>query len=491
MSTESAVAPEPRSVASPAVAAGDRTDLRKNSVGLAGVVGQSLSAMGLSGVIGTSVPVVAITAGAGGWVSWGIASLIVLPVALSMSLLARRYSTSGGLYGLTAKALGPLAGLVTGGLMVCLVGVAAGLGVLSFGVYFSQFLSHFDVSYSPVILGVTSVGCLAVTWWLARIGAKPAAWVMFVTEVTATVAMLVVFVAVLIAHPGDWFDTRQLQLDGTSTTAIVSAVVLAVGGFGGFESAAVYGKESTNPHRAIPIAMVMSSLIAGAIWMFSGYVLYLGFQFSDTTVKQSPAPMGTLADVAGISWYSYVVDLALSFTIGASLIAIFSWVARFMYTMSTEGVAPKAWQRIHRKYQTPTTALTHAGIVWLVLVVGMTCISDNPLATFGDFIGDLSGYPLLLVYALVAAAAVRYQWQRGARWSIWTLVGVLGVAGMAFTLYENFVPFPGWPTDLVIALFLGTTVAICAIYEMLRRRHSPVLAQIGTSVDEGGTSDRA
>ena len=42
--------------------------------------------------------------------------------------------------------------------------------------------------------------------------------------------------------------------------------------------------------------------------------------------------------------------------------------------------------------------------MWLVLVVGMTCISDNPLATFGDFIGDLSGYPLLLVYALVAAA---------------------------------------------------------------------------------------
>jgi amino acid transporter len=297
-----------------------------------------------------------------------------------------------------------------------------------------------------------------------------------------------VFVAVLVAHRGDWLDRRQLQLDGTSSATIISAVVLAVGGFGGFESAAVYGKESTNPRRAIPTAMVMSSLIAGAIWMFAGYVLYLGFQFSDTTVKQSPAPMGTLADVANIGWYSYVVDLALSFTIGASLIAIFSWVARFMYTMSSEGVAPKAWQRIHPKYQTPTTALTHAGVVWLVLVVGMTCISDNPLATFGDFIGDLSGYPLLLVYALVAAAAVRYQWQRGRRWSAWTLVGVAGVAGMAFTLYENFVPFPGWPTNLVIGLFLGATAGICVAYAVIRRRHSPVLAQIGTSVDDASPS---
>ena len=99
MSTEPAVAPEPGPVASPVGPAADGAELRTNSVGLAGVVGQSLSAMGLSGVIGTSVPVVAIIAGAGGWLSWGLASLIVLPVALSMSLLARRYSTSGGLTG--------------------------------------------------------------------------------------------------------------------------------------------------------------------------------------------------------------------------------------------------------------------------------------------------------------------------------------------------------------------------------------------------------
>ena len=346
---------EERGAARSAVA-DERTQLRRNSVGLAGVVGQSLSAMGLSGVIGTTVPIVAITAGAGGWLSWGIASLLILPVALSMALLAWRYSTSGGLYGLTTKALGPLAGLVTGALMVCLIGVAAGAGVLSFGVYFSQFLSLFDIGYSPWLLGVTSVACLAVTWWLARIGAKPAAWVMFVTEIAATVAMLVVFVAVLLAHTGDWIDPRQTQLEGASTSAIISAVVLGVAGFGGFESAAVYGKEATNPHRVIPIAMVLSAALAGAIWMFSCYTLFLGFQFADVSLAKSPAPMGTLADVANIGWYSYVVDLSLSFTIGASLIAIFSWVARLHVHDEHGRCRAQGMAASHPKYQTPTTA---------------------------------------------------------------------------------------------------------------------------------------
>ncbi len=70
------------------------SQLRRNSVGLAGVTGQSLSAMGLSGVIGTSVPVVAILAGAGGWLTWAIAAVIIMLVALSISVLARRFATT-------------------------------------------------------------------------------------------------------------------------------------------------------------------------------------------------------------------------------------------------------------------------------------------------------------------------------------------------------------------------------------------------------------
>jgi amino acid transporter len=295
----------------------------------------------------------------------------------------------------------------------------------------------------------------------------------------------VVFVAVVLKHSGDLADSRQLELTGTSTSVIISAVVLGVAGFGGFESAAVYGKEASNPRRVIPIAMVMSAGLAGALWMFSCYVLFMGFQFADVSLADSPAPMGTLADVADIGWYSYVVDLSLSFTIGASLIAIFSWVARFMYTMSSEGVAPKAWARVHPRYQTPTVALNHAGIVWLVAVIGMTIISDNPLATFGDFIGDLSGYPLLLVYALVAAGAIAYQWRQGKRMSVGVVAGVLGVGGMAFVIYENFVPFPGWPTNLVIGLFVAVTVGTTIAYLVLRARRPGALAGIGSTVDDG------
>jgi amino acid transporter len=135
--------------------------LRRRSVGTAGVVGQSVSAMGLSGVIGTSVPVIALTAGAGGWLTWAIAAGIMMLVAIAIAILARRYATTGGLYGLTAKALGPFAGFLVGWLMVVLPGVALAATALAFGVYFSQFLSVFDVGYGRPVLLVTSVASVA------------------------------------------------------------------------------------------------------------------------------------------------------------------------------------------------------------------------------------------------------------------------------------------------------------------------------------------
>jgi amino acid transporter len=460
------------------------TQLRPNSIGLAGVTGQSLSAMGLSGVIGTSVPVVAILAGAGGWLTWAIASVIIMLVALSISVLARRFATTGGLYGLASKALGPLGGLLTGWLMVALIGVASAAAVLSFGVYFDQFLSLFNVGYGRPLLLVTSVAALVICWFLSRVGARLAAWSMFVTEIAATVAMLVVFFALIANHRGPIIDSQQLHLHHVSLSVVLTAVVLGVGGFGGFESAAVYGQEATRPRRVIPVAMVSSVAIAGVVWMFSSYMLFLGFQDSTQSLANSPAPMGSLAQIAGIGSYRYVVDISLAFTIGASLIAAFSWVARMMLTMSREGTAPRSWKRIHPRFRTPSVSLGIVGGVWLVLVVLMALTSSTPLSTYGELAGDLSGYPLLLVYGLICVAAIVYRWRQGHRFSAAILIGLLGAVSMGYVMYRSVIPWPSLPDSIVVGAFFGVTAAILVAYRMARRRHPAWLSRIGTSVDD-------
>ena len=458
-------------------------ELAKGSVGLSGVTGQSLSAMGLSGVIGTSVPIIAITAGAGGWLTWALAAGVMLLVALSIAVLARRYATTGGLYGLAAKALGPLAGLTTGWLMIVLCGVALSATVLSFGVYFSQFLVLFHVSYGRPTLLVTSVFGLGVAWWMSRVGARPAAWVMFAAEIVTTLGMLVVFFAVLVTNKHSDLDPSQLHLKGASASVIITAIVLAVGAFGGFESASVYGREAKNPRRTIPVAMVATVSLAGVLWMFSGYVMYLGFQHSSVSLAKAAAPMATLAQISGIGWYGYVIDLALAFTLGASLIAGFSWVARMMLTMSRERVAPSRWRTVHPRYRTPSFSLNLVGSIWLVLVVLMAATSSTPLATFGDYAGDLSGYSYLLVYAVISLAAAAYV-RRTTGWrSLFVSIGFAGAAAMGYVFYRSIVPWPPFPDSITLIAFFAATGVILAGY-LLARARGISLDRIGSSVDE-------
>lgn len=463
--------------------------LEGNSIGLAGVVGQSLSAMGLSGVIATSVPVVAITVGTGGWLVWALATVVILLVTIAIASLARKFATTGGLYGLATTTLGPLGALLCGWLMVALIGVGGVGAVLSFGSYFGNFLQTIGIQYNRWILMICSLVLLVVCWWLSKIGAKPAAWIMFVTEIVTTAAILILFVIVLIKNSGNIIDTKQLKLEGVSMSAIITAVVLGVSGFGGFESASVYGREARNPRRLIPTAMISSVLIAGVAWMFSSYVLYLGFGDSPTALSNAPAPISTLAANVGMEWYEIVIDLAISFTIAAAVIAGFAWVARMMMTMSRERVAPRSWGKVDPVRRTPTWSIAIVFMVWAALTVVMSLISDNPLDTFGEYIGMLSGLPALLVYALVSLAAVVFQWREGRRFTAVMICGVLGAVAMLYTLYSNLNPWPPMPLALIVIAFITATALIIIGYLWLRKARPEIVAGIGASVQADTAAD--
>lgn len=473
--------------------ASTRTDenpgLAQNSIGLPGVVGQSLSAMGLSGVIATSVPVVALTVGNGAWLVWGIATVVILLVTASIASLARRMATTGGLYGLATVTLGPLGALLCGWLMVALIGVGGVGAVLSFGSYFGGFLQTVGLDYNKWVLMLSSLALLVLCWWLSRIGARPAAWIMFLTEIVTTLAILILLVIVLFQNPGGMLDKQQLSLEGVSITAVITAVVLGVSGFGGFESATVYGREAKNPRRLIPFAMIASVVIAGVVWMFASYVLFMGFGDSQQALSQAPAPVSTLAGNVGLDWYEAVIDLAISFTIGAAVIAGFSWVARMMMTMSRERVAPRNWSRVSPRYHTPSWAIAVVFVVWAALTIVMSLISDNPLDTFGEYIGMLSGLPALLVYALVSFAAVVFQWKEGRKFTALTISGVLGALAMLYTLYANLDPWPPYPVSLVVIAFLAVTVLIILGYLWLRVKRPQILAGIGESVRADTAAD--
>lgn len=474
---------------SPAQEAAKDPGLEEGSVRLPGVIGQSLSAMALSGVVATFVPVVVIQAGGHGWIVWAIGTLVILLIAVPVCYLSRHLTTTGGLYGFAAAALGPVGALLCGWLMVALLGIANVSAVLNFGAYFGNFLEKLGLPYNSVVLIASSLVLLAACWYLSHVGASIAAWVMFMIEVVTSSVFLILFIVVLFNRSGQIIDPPQFETKGLSVSGIVAIVVIAVGAFTGFESASIYGREAKNPRRVIPIAMFTSVILAGVAWVFSSYVIFLGFNNDVGTLSNSTAPLSDLASNVNLGWYGLIVDLVTSFTAAAAVMATFAWLSRMMLTMGRESVAPRSWAKVDPTHQTPKRSLAIVFIVWAILVVIFGSISDNPIDTFGDFLASLAGLPGLLVYAVIAAAGVAYHWKERRTVGVVGVLGSLGVLAMAYTLYTNLVPWPDFPGNLVVGILLIALIAIGVLYVWLRKQRPAVIADIGASVRADTAAD--
>jgi amino acid transporter len=456
-------------------------ELEKGALPLVGVIGQSVSGMGVSGIVALLVPIVAVTAGSGGWLAWAICTVLIIGVATCISALARRMTTTGGLYGLAAASLGPFGAVTVGWIVLILIGGATMGTVIGFGIYFSQFVDLFGIGHNSVVLAVSYFLALGVSWWAAYSGVRRSAWVMLSVEVFSIAAILILLVAVLVTHNGSVIDTRQLHLQGASAHGILQAAVFGVLAFGGFESATVFGREARNPRRAIPVAMMSSVVASGLLWIFASYVLYLGFQGSGIDLAKSQEPLHDLSTIAGITWFGDVIDFVISITLLSSMIAVLNGVSRLMLTASQEGIAPPSWSTLHPKYRTPSTALNVlAGFG--VLVLAVVVISDvAPFKAFSDF-GDLDGLAYLSVYMLMCLGAVMFLRRRHELRAWHVVVAVLTGGGLGYVFYSNVIPIPSPPDDVINALALVVILLSIVGYFAVRRWRPAMLDKVGSTV---------
>jgi amino acid transporter len=84
--------------------------LERGVLSPAEVLAQSVAQIAPSAVVGAVVALVVGIVGPASWVAWSIGVALLVITGYALSRLAVRYSSSGGLYSLAAKAGGPTAG---------------------------------------------------------------------------------------------------------------------------------------------------------------------------------------------------------------------------------------------------------------------------------------------------------------------------------------------------------------------------------------------
>jgi amino acid transporter len=443
--------------------------LRHQSLGALEVFAQSVATMGPTTVVALTPALVFTTAGNGTWLSMVIATGAVLVVAFCVSIFARRYATSASLYTYARRGLGPLGGASAGlGLTVGYAAVGAGCAIGA-GAYFASWLElvgvHATSRWAEISLFL-AFGALGA--WFCYRGIQLSTRTALALEIVSIVSLLVILLATVL-QVGVIFQ-EQLKLTGVAFSDLARGVVLAITAFVGFEAASTLGAEAREPHRSVPRALLLTVSGAGVLYLAAGYVEVGGFNARGQSITESAAPLNELAEIAGVAFLRYTIDIGVSISFLAAVIGLVNAGARMLYSFGRAGLAPQALARTHTRHRTPHVAiLVLIPIVTLVPIVLVGIADVTPLEAFA-YVATFGTFGFMWAYLLVAVAALAFL-RRERRLGVSHVIGVaLAATTLVGVFWTNVFPTPPAPYDVLPFAFLGVVTAATAVLGARQRR---------------------
>jgi amino acid transporter len=455
--------------------------LRHGSLGLGGVLMQSIAQISPTLGIFYTIGFATAQAGVAAPLTYLIALLVCLTLAAPLIGLARNMPSAGGFYTYISRGLNPEAGFIAGWLyaaMVCIV--PAALAAFT-GDILQQQLGKYGLNlpwwvYAVAILLV----CLACAYRGIVISVR---FLVVMTLFEIAVGLGLALTSLL--HPGP----GGLNLSGFNPANIGNspgfflAVVLSIFAFTGFESAATVAEESKAPGRIIPQAILGSLLLIGVFYVVCAWGLQIGWGTGNlAALASSPtAPAFVLADRLW-NGASFIVLIALVNSGLGVCIACTTSATRTLYGMARTGALPGALAQVQPRYQTPVTAiLIQSGVALLVcLGVGIPLGPNNLF----NLLGTTGTFVYIPIFILMNLAAYRFfRTQKPEQFSVWAHVVFPIVSTVALLLigYNSMVPLPAAPVVFAPLLALGYLIVglVILFARNLRPEHRAWRAQAG------------
>ncbi|MCY0860597.1 MAG: APC family permease [Sulfolobaceae archaeon] len=296
--------------------------------------------------------------------------------------LAKRHASAGGYYGYVATAFGPRAAMVVGLMypMYQIVSTAA-IPIYVAGIVLPGILYYFWKIVLPAWVWIPFiVFFILFPIGLSMIGIRPQMkYIRYaaLTEVAflALTSLIIILKApdntINVFNPFAWnkvYGSEFAPLGGP-LGALGLGMIFGITSFIGYGGSAPLGEEAKHS-KYIRRALMMGVFIVGAVLTEVAYALTVGWGVDNMV---SFANSG----IPGIIVYTEYMGIA-----GGLLLALFAFnsafsdsvamqsnAGRVYFAMGRDGVLPKFFAYVHKKYVTPTKALAFVGISSSVIAV--------------------------------------------------------------------------------------------------------------------------
>jgi amino acid transporter len=453
--------------------------LKHGALSLPETIGQSIANIAPTLTPALNISVVAGLAGVQSWLAYLIATLACVFVGASISTLAKRHPEAGSYFVYIGRNFGPVAGALGGWAMILAYLTTAAAVVFGFPLFLGNFLAVFHITLSTPLLVVFSIAFLGLVTYAAFRDIQVSSRIGLVME-TISIGIIIIITAIVVGQHGTVVDTKQLDLSSMNFGGVKTAMAFAVFSFVGFESAATLAKESANPQRNVPFAVIGSAAAAGIFFTVMSYFMVLGMNDNAGAIGGSSSPFADMTNAAHLPWAAAVVYFAAMISAFACALACINASSRMLYSMGRYQFLHGSMGLVHKVHKTPFMAVLASAGITLVLILAL--LPEGFLNAFG-LTGTIATYGFVVVYFGISLAAPVDLYRAGVLKAQHVIVAVLGAFLMGFVIYASVVPYPAAPFNSLPPIF-GAYLVIGLIWFLVLKAKSPqVLASIANDME--------
>jgi amino acid transporter len=410
------------------------TGLRRDAIGLREVLFQSITDMAPGAAIAASIPFGVGFAGGGLPLAVMVALVASLFTAWTISQLAKEIPAAGSLATYAARGIHPAAGFLVAWAYVMVGWLVAPLVLLQLGFTTAATLNT-EFSWPANLWWPWSILGMLIVFAVGYFGIRASARLGTILGIFE-IAVFAIMGVLLVMHAGGHNTASVFTTKFTppgkyhGVSGIIAGSVFTVLAFLGFESAAPLAEEARNPRRTVQLAVLLSTLFIGALYVFTTYAMDVEFgpnKFASFTTGTGAASwVGVARALYGLFWV--LVFFAIVNSTLANSNAGVNVASRTSFAMGRIHAFPAVFGRVSERHRSPVLAIATGCVIGLAVMLGLG-LGYGPVTAFG-MVATALVILLVGIYLVMDLACIGYFVRRAHGFNLIShvIVPVLGIA---------------------------------------------------------------
>lgn len=294
------------------------------------------------------------------------AGILVLPTMFSVSELATAMPKSGGTYYFIDRSLGPMMGTIGGiGSWFALV-LKSAFALIGMGAYIGIFYD-LPITFVAIVLTIL-FGIINV------IGAKETTFLQKIL-VASLLAIMFFYIlqGVFAIFELDFFEISKTQFQPFfigGVNGMLATIGMVFVSYAGLTKVTSVAEEVKNPDRNIPLAMILSLIVAVFVYVVGVYIMVT---LSDPVQFRSDlTPVATVGQIfmdwlPGSTGLVLVVIAAIAAFASTGNAGIMS-ASRYPMAMARDRLIDQAYSGVHARFGTPTVSIL-ATVLMMIFIL--------------------------------------------------------------------------------------------------------------------------